>query len=127
MKFTLKKKRGRRIAQPRSHDLMNPSRDWLFMLALAVLTFGSGVVYVVFDLYGQFGDTDQLVATEQKVEYQAKEVSYYAQMYEEREMEFMRLRKDRHYVPSEGTEEETSVKDSGADSSDPLAEVIMAQ
>lgn len=87
-------------AEGATHEFMRPVRDWMFVLGSAVLVFGVGVAYSVYDFYMQFGVPQEASFVEEKhVRYRDKEVQSVASLYAEKEIRFSALRGNKPITP----------------------------
>jgi hypothetical protein len=104
MKFNLIARKSKKqtpfsVSRRSTIGYMKPLRDWTVGLAVAVVTFLSGVSFITYDFYRQSGvPTQEVTAEYEPVVYQEKEVIRFSEMYEEKERAFNTLRERRVYI-----------------------------
>lgn len=109
----------------------NPARHWMFGLIVAVALLCTGIFFVVFDFYTQFGTSgDVSLQDDQVVIYNEKEVKITAGHLIEDKKIFDALRSDTPYIPSTPVpleEVATSTEVQISPGETPLADVPLEQ
>ena len=82
-------------------ELINPIREWIIGLSVAVVVFSSGIAFTAFDFYTQLVSQTEIVIDEKPLVYRQNEVKFYAEFYDEKEQAFEALRLYKEYVPSQ--------------------------
>ena len=117
-----------KLATNEVDEYVNPIRDWMKMLVLAVLVLLTGLSFFGFRFYTQFGTFEQGEISEQSaVIYNEKEVRTFAEMYSVKEAVFNKLRNDVQYIPPVQQEDPVSLATSTEGALEPLAEDVVAQ
>jgi hypothetical protein len=97
-KFSLNNNVISRILKGGSHEYINPVREWLVGLMIAMIAFVSGIIFIALDFYEQLEASPDDVAVEH-FNYKETDVKYYADQYRQKEQIFNKMRKSSLYVP----------------------------
>lgn len=93
----------------RSHNFINPVRDWFIGLSIACMALIGGSVYIAYDFHEQFIETEEMVLlNETPLQYDEKKIHVWSEKFRMIEHTFENLRSDRVFV---APEEVTGIED----------------